>query len=172
MISMRHVFGAISASLIATASGAAVVDAFDILANDPDGIDSNLSFVLGMEYTIQVSGQFIIDQGRFADAEYFDIQTTSPRDTSGGFDIGVQINNVDIDWGPYMANNVYSYTTSDLSGVINMRLAEAGVAAYRDNAGILRVEVTSPDPSVVPLPAGLPLLLAGLGSFAIARRRR
>jgi len=173
-MSFKNTILAAAFAALPLAGNAAVVDAFDILANNPNCIQSNISFELGTEYTIEVSGQFIIDQGRFADAEYFDIQTANPRDTSGGFDIGVQINETDIDWGPYAADNVYTYTTSDLSGIINMRLAEASVGAYSDNGGILRVQVsTEPAPvSPVPLPAGMPLLLAGLGGFALMRRRQ
>lgn len=33
------------------------------------------------------------------------------------------------------------------------------------------VDDTQPNPNVIPLPAGLPLLLAGLGAFAVLRRR-
>lgn len=47
---------------------------------------------------------------------------------------------------------------------------------YFENAGVTGVEFSIDGvivtPAVVPLPAGLPLLLTGLGAFAIARRKR
>ena len=71
--------------------------------------------------------------------------------------------------------------TDDLEGVTSLNLlgrangltftsiAEAGLSTFSltfDLAG------TAPPPSPVPLPAGLPLLLAGLGGLALLRRRK
>lgn len=40
------------------------------------------------------------------------------------------------------------------------------------NAKVQRIVNPDPDPNVVPLPAGMPLLLAGMGVFAFMRRRK
>lgn len=42
---------------------------------------------------------------------------------------------------------------------------------YGDNPGSLTMAVNVVSPAAVPLPAGLPLLLAGLGGFALLRRK-
>ncbi|MEM6566649.1 MAG: VPLPA-CTERM sorting domain-containing protein [Pseudomonadota bacterium] len=157
---------------------AATVDSFFVDTRNPDGADSAASLTLGTEYIVTVSGTFVIDSGRTADAEYFDLQTGSPRDTSGGFDIGLQINDMDIDWGAFTPTSIYSYVTSSLEGIINVRLAEASLGAYSDNTGSLFVEVatingvdpTDP-PSAVPLPASALLLLACLGGLLGFRRK-
>ncbi len=163
------------ALVLAAPAGAATVDSFQIDTASEIGTNSTFSFVAGTEYTISVSGTFIIDSGRTADAEYFDIQTGSPRDTSGGFDIGVQIDNTDIDWGPFSATSTYDFVSDALDGIINLRLAEASPGAYLDNVGFLSVEVTTADivdpPASVPLPASAFLLLAGVGALSSMRRK-
>ena len=166
-------------AMIAGNAQGATIDSFDIVARSFTGNDSNVSLELGTEYTIQVSGQFEIDGGRFADAEYFDIQTGMPRDVTGAdpiIDIGVQINGVDIDWGPFASDNVYTFTSSLLSGIINLRVNDVGPGAYSDNFGSLQVEISTADviePPAVPLPAGLPLLAFGLmGLFGLSRKAR
>lgn len=40
------------------------------------------------------------------------------------------------------------------------------------NAKVQRIVNPDPDPNMVPLPAGMPLLLAGMGVFAFMRRRK
>lgn len=181
MVASKRAALAAILALGASSAWAATVDSFQIDVSDINGQDSNIALTLGTLYEITVSGEFIIDSGfngtRFADAEYFDTQTNAPRDTSRDlfgqpFDIGVQINNIDIDWGAYADDHIYSIQTDQLSGVINMRLAEVGPAAYLDNAGVLLVEISTVDTPAVPLPAGLPLALTGLGALAWVRRKR
>lgn len=165
-------------AILGGSAHAATIDSFSVSTRNINGANSAVSLNLGTEYTITVSGTFEIDQDRIADAEYFDLQTGSPRDSSGGFDIGLQINEMDIDWGAFSPTSIYSYVTSSIEGIINVRLAEATRGAYQDNVGTLFVEISVPDvvddpvdsPSEVPLPASGLLLLAGLVGFAGLRR--
>lgn len=172
-----------SAFLLSSAASAAVLDSFDVLANDATGIDSSVNFVLGTEYLIEVSGTFIINNsiGRLADAEWVNLDPgpfaaiPNVGNTAGnGADIGLSIAGMDIDWGAFNANHEYSYTTSALSGIVNFAIVDSSLGAFSDNSGSLSVTVSadmSGGMTPVPLPAALPLMLVGLGSLAWMRRR-
>lgn len=62
---------------------------------------------------------------------------------------------------------------ADIAGVFLDLVGAEGSGFAIDNLRFgVSGQVTPPDPSVVPLPAGFPLLLAGLGAFAFVRRRK
>ena len=166
-----------SALLLSSAASAAVLDTFSVQANDPVGVNSSVNFVLGAEYTIDVSGVWCCSFNRSIDAEWNSgVPTVS---AGGGFDWGLWIDGMDVDWGPYNDARQYSFVTSALSGTVNFRINDPD-GNYTANTGFLSVIIngeTPQDPGptgmpAVPLPAGMPLLLAGLGGLAWMRRRK
>lgn len=182
---MRKLLSAFGFSVLfgASAAHSAIIDTFDVPSEDPNGVNSTISFVLGTEYTIEVSGTFVINNaiGRLADAEWVNLDAgpfaTDPNvsNTSGnGADIGLSIDGMDIDWGAFNADHEYSYTTNALSGIVNFAIIDSSFGAFNDNSGSLSVTVSTDmtgGMTPVPLPAGMPLLLAGLGGLALLRRR-
>lgn len=61
--------------------------------------------------------------------------------------------------------------TKDLISVAGLDNATSVFITENDPAGLGFDDITI-DPGVIPLPAGLPLMLAGLGAFGIARRKQ
>lgn len=92
-------------------------------------------------------------------------------------------------FGPY-TNSGYSFTFGALVGRVGLgdmfEIGTAGFSGVADATGVLSlfhwdhntnnsgsISVTvATGASAVPLPAGLPLLLAGLGAFGLVKRRR
>ncbi len=150
---------------------AAIIDSFDLNVSSPAGTQSNVILQNGVEYTIEVSG--IVDLGSFdpldpfalglADAEYFGLDAPAgtpitPIDMFGIDDIGVKINNVDIDWGAF---NLGTYTTTFFGLGDTVLLSYADIF-YGDNFGSLQVIISDNNTVVVPLPSTIWLFLAGL----------
>lgn len=175
---MRNLVSAFGLSVLfgINAANAAVLDSFNVMANDATGVGSSVDFVLGTEYTIDVSGVWCCSFNRSIDAEWNSgVPTIS---AGGGVDWGLWVDDMDVDWGPYNDTRQYSLVTSALSGTVNFRINDPD-GNYAANTGFLSVTINGQTPqdqgtggmSAVPLPAGMPLLLAGLGGLAWLRRR-
>ncbi len=143
--------------------------------NGLTGITSNTVLSSGTNYEITVSGTFEI--GCLApsgnppcptDADYFVPSTTGVPSSfaSNGTDIGVQIDNVKIDWGPFATSRVYSTVMMGLDSTIFINYLDT---FYADNRGALTVEISSL--SEVPIPAAMPLFLTALAALGLIRRR-
>lgn len=159
---------ALFASTLSTAASAATVDAFSLDVTSAAGTDSSIALDLGTTYTVTISGTFSLGRNEtrhIADAEFFNLGTDpiAPLDATSSLEFGVGIDGADVDFGPFNAANIYSTTVVGDGGSINVFLQDSN---YDDNTGSLRVEI-----SVVPLPAGLALLLTGIAGLGIARRR-
>ncbi|WP_298836460.1 VPLPA-CTERM sorting domain-containing protein [uncultured Roseobacter sp.] len=164
----RSLIIAAAAVFISTSASASTVDAFNLDVTTSTGTDSNIVLELGKTYRLTVSGTFSIGSNptrHVADAEFFNLGSDPlvPLDRVRSREIGVGVNGMDIDFGAYSPDNVYSALIEGTGSTINVFFADS---AYRDNSGSLRVEI-----STIPLPAGMLLLLSGLAGFGVMRRR-
>lgn len=185
---MKTALIATALSLAASQVSAATVDSFTINMNgnsvDYDGVTgafSNVTLDAGVEYVVTVSGTFLIScQGQDTcptDAEYYvavvpnePFNYTGLSNTPGvGIDIGVALDDVKIDWGAFNPSRVYSTIYTGTGSALKATFIDTN---HPDNRGSLTVEISTRMNAVVPLPATIPLLLAGLGSLALIRRRR
>lgn len=100
-----------------------------------------------------------------ADAEYFNLASNplEPLDRVTANEVGVGVDGVDIDFGAYRADNVYTAEIIGKGEAINVFYSDVPLT---DNVGSLQVTI-----SAVPLPAGGLLLLTALGGFAFMRRK-
>lgn len=62
--------------------------------------------------------------------------------------------------------------TAHITGTATLSFVELTSAFGGNDYGLDDISLTTSIPSAVPLPAGLPLLLAGMGALALVRRRR
>lgn len=150
-------------AMMTTAASASVVDMFDLDVTSAAGTNSSAILELGQVYNIQISGTFKIGSNptrHIADAEFINLGSTplAPIDTAG-----VGIDGVDVEFGAFNPFHVYNARFVGTGSTINLFFRDSN---YSDNSGSLSVKI-----SAVPLPAGLVLLLSGLGGLGIARRR-
>lgn len=130
----------------------------------------NLSgLTAGNQYFLTVSGSGrIADDGRLADAEYFqgavgDAVWISQR--PAGPDIGVFVDGLNVNWGAFNPLNVYQIIyTAGASESVSLFFNDS---FYGDNRGFLTASI-----SAVPLPASMLGLLAGLAGLGFLRRRK
>jgi len=143
---------------------AQIIDTFTLPAG-PTAVDasvqSNVSLREGRIFTVRVSGTFLIGGASgLADAEYFNIPATPLDRSVQGVDIGVQIDGVDIDWGPFNPTHVYETTIIGEGAPINVSFNDTN---HGDNSGSLSVEI-------LPSPAAATVFVAA--ALVITRRRR
>lgn len=155
------------ATLLAAPVSAATVDAFNLDVGNPLGTNSGVVLALGQSYEVTVSGTFQIafPDVRIADAEYY-FRNGIPTDIrpETGEDIGVAINGVGVNWGPYNALNIYKTIVIGTGSTFNFLFVDIP-GGYSDNVGSLRVTI-----SEVPLPASGLLLLGALAALRLRRR--
>ncbi len=168
-------------SLSSTAASASTIDAFDLNTSSAAGTNSIAVLTLGQVYNLTVFGTFRVGSNNtrhIADAEYFNLGSSpfEPLDRTASLELGVGVDGIDIDFGAYSASNTYTSQIVGKGKNINVFFADSN---YTDNVGNLKVELSNYDepenaPSIspVPLPAGLPLLLGGLGGLWFVRRRK
>ncbi|MCZ8133699.1 MAG: VPLPA-CTERM sorting domain-containing protein [Rhodobacteraceae bacterium] len=151
-----------------TASNAAVISSGQISLN---GSTLSLSgLTAGNQYFLTVSGSGVIaGDGRLADAEYFqgavgDAVWIDQR--SGGPEIGVFVDGLDVNWGAFNPANVYQIIYNATSDSVSLFFNDS---FYDDNnpEGFLTASI-----SAVPLPASMLGLLAGLAGLGFLRRRK
>ena len=174
---MRKLILAVLLSFTVLPAQAALLETLtpDMNANNGlAGINSTTVLLSSFNYEIKVSGTFEIGcigngaQPCPTDAEWFLPSTTG---TPGSFasdstDIGVQIDNVKIDWGPYNPSRMYTTQMIGLDSTIFINYLDS---FYDDNLGELTVEISSLNP--VPVPAAMPLFLSALLGLGLLRRR-
>ena len=144
------------------------------------GVNSTAVLSSGTTYQITVSGTFeigCISNGPCpTDAEYYfpapnnvpdQPYTRTGFDSPAGLDVGVRINDVKIDWGPFNPLRVYSILFVGLDDTIKINYQDSN---YADNVGALAISIETLD-AVVPIPAALPLFLSGLAVIGLLRRR-
>ena len=158
--------------LSSSAASAAVVDVFSLDVTSAAGTDSSVTLDLGTEYSVTVSGRFFLGSNttrHVADAEFFNLGSSplNPLDDVTSAEIGVGIDGADVDFGAFDPSSVYTTTVVGDGTTINVFFNDTN---YGDNTGSLSVEIA--EIAVVPLPAGLALMLMGLGGLRLVRRRR
>jgi hypothetical protein len=181
---MRSLIFAAFLILGITPAQAALVDSFALPSTDTT-TTSTAVLANGTPYTIEVSGTFEIGcvaGGCPTDAEYY-VPATGVNaglpfgntgfqpEGGGGTDIGVQINGVDIFWGPFQPSRVYSLAFLGLGSTIDMHIEDTN---YGDNSGSLSVNIYS-DSSIPPIPVPAAFWLFGtalIGFIGISRRRK
>ncbi len=182
---MRSIFVSVILVLGITPAKAAVVDSF-ALSSETGATQTSVVLALGTTYTIEVSGTFQIGCIGLGvdcktDAEYYVPGAGGPPhqgvpygnssfnpEGGGGTDIGVQIDGVDIFWGPYNPSRIYSIMYAGLDSSIDMRINDTN---YGDNSGSLNVRILDASVSAVPVPAAFWLFgTALLGFVGISRR--
>jgi hypothetical protein len=150
--------------LSTAASAATVIDSFTLDVTSAAGTDSGVVLAAGENYLLTVSGTFLLGNNptrHIADAEFFNLGSTplNPIATPG-----VGVDGADVDFGPFNASHVYTTRIVGDGSTINVFFADSN---YGDNSGSLEVSI-----STVPLPAGMALMLTGLGALGAARRRK
>lgn len=155
-------------SLVSTVASAATVDVFNLDVTSAAGTDSSAVLNLATQYDVTVSGTFFLGSNpsrHLADAEFFNLGSAGPTPLDGvnGTEIGVGIDGADVDFGAFDPTSVYNVRISGTGSTINVFFQDV---AYGDNSGSLLVEIAT-----VPVPAGLALMLTGLGGLGFARRR-
>ena len=147
-------------------------------------INSTEVLALGTPYTVEVSGTFQIgcigSPPCPTDAEYYvpsaggnagdPFDNTGFSNTPGvGLDVGVQINGINIDWGPFEVSRIYSILFIGLGDTIALRINDSN---YGDNSGSLTVKIFSQN-GVVPVPAAVWLFgTALIGLIGFSERRK
>jgi hypothetical protein len=190
---LRTALAAAALTFGAGSVSAATAD-FAIDVTDPAGTLSveagGTPFVLdlGKTYLVTISGQlkFSRQENLFADAEYKwgvdrggNVVAIQDRIGQGpaNFDIGVTLDGAEIDWGPFDTSHVYSTLLPGTGAQLRVAFLDAA-GAYGDNReSTLRATIAEsvgggPTLTPVPLPAGLPLMAAGLGALGMLRLRR
>ncbi len=181
---MKLLFLAASFAVAASHVDAAVLDSFTMDAPSfSSGVLSNIMLAAGVTYKIVILGTFDIGciggVGQCpTDAEYYtplsggnagNHYDLTGFDAPGGVDISALVDGVNIDWGPYNPAHVYSTLfSSALTQQVRISYLDTN---YGDNVGSLQVRIESLA-AAVPLPAGLPLALTGIGALAFVRRRK
>lgn len=145
------------------------------------GVSSTAVLALGTAYTVRVSGTFEIGCIGFApcptDAEYYVPQggpnaglpfSLTGFDNPAGVDIGAQIDNVKIDWGPFNPARVYTTTFIGKGSTAFFNYLDTN---YGDNVGELTIEIETRNSVATPAPATLSLAIAGLAIAGCGRLR-
>lgn len=146
------------------AAGAVTLDAFDLDVTNAAGTASSITLDAGVTYKVTVSGTFAIAPGRLADGEFYQFAGTLDWTDVRPPDIGVQLDGMDIVWGPFASDHVYSTYYTGTGAALQASYLDVN---YGDNSGALQMTISS-----VPLPAAGGLMLVGLGGLAALRRRR
>ncbi|MEM9699656.1 MAG: VPLPA-CTERM sorting domain-containing protein [Pseudomonadota bacterium] len=165
----RIAAAAAAAAFFSTSAIAATVDTFALDVTSAAGTDSTVILETGKRYTVTVSGTMSLGSNatrHIADAEYFNLGSSplAPLDFAGSQEIGVGIDGADVNFGGFNVSNVYTTTVFGDGTTLNVFFQDSN---YADNSGSLDVEI-----SLVPLPAGMALLVTGLAGFAAVGRRR
>ena len=167
---MKHILSAsAAAAALLGAANAAVVETGAVAIDGSDTVTQTV-LATGVEYTLTISGSFFIGGpgDGLADAEYFDL--TDPQDgLADGFEIGVAIDGVDVDFGDFDATSTYQVTLMGMGAAIALSFVDS---FYGDNSGSLSFTLETADiVNPVPVPAAALLMVPALALGAGARRR-
>ncbi|MEM7178646.1 MAG: hypothetical protein AAGD47_08400 [Pseudomonadota bacterium] len=166
----------VAAVLSGGAQAATIVDSFDLNVLDSSGTDTTAILADQEPYLLTVSGTFFIGStgaSPLGDAEFLNVSNAgaSLDFVVSDDDIGVGFNGVDIDFGAFRADGIYSAVVIGTGAIANIFYADT---FYNDNSGSLQVlieTINGGTTAVVPLPAPVLLLLSGLGGLILLRRR-
>ena len=105
---------------------------------------SDLVLEAGVGYRLRASGTCMVTFNMVADAEYFGFNMGLPMDVAVNIDLGLAVNDMDIDivrtprWGTYNPEHKYEIAWPGVGGPIVAQLHDG---RYSDNSGSLTLEI-------------------------------
>ena len=117
-------------------------------------VSTDLPLTPGAHYTITATGTFVLSYNAHCDAEWaIDDDGTRIRDyicDNNSVDAGLQVDGVNVSWGPYAETHVYSRPWQGQGTLLTFHIQDC---VYSDNTGALNITVTL-DPGQ-PLPTAV-----------------